>query len=424
VAGWSASASAQTAQTTPQPGETLRAFGWDLLPVVEGRLRAEYWREVGTKESGILLERARLGFDMSHARFEVRVILQEAGATGAGTDLTGGPARFTLTEPHELWGQWDSPSGNTYLRIGRQPITWGEGRLLGDSDWSITGRTLDAARARIAVDRVALECLGAILSNGNVPDIAPYGELFGALIQAAFDPRLSVEGYVIARLAQDTPVPSVEGTVRGQTYTSALRAYGQTRALRWGLEGAYQWGHADDLGKSRSAWAAASHVAYTFPNASLEPTLRFGGAYAAGGNDASVYRTFDPLLPDVHEWHGAMDLFAWSNVEELSAGAEVKPWPRATLVADYRYVRLAAPDGVWRAEDLTTVGSAPGNRKADLGHEADLSLAWSPDAHLALSVGYSLLALGAGGRAIVTANQLGTSNLSHFGYVQGTLRLP
>jgi hypothetical protein len=310
------------------------------------------------------------------------------------------------------------------VRVGRQPITWGEGRLLGADDWSIAARTLDAARGLIGLGAVAFEWLGAILSDASVPTIAPYGELFGARVEAALDRRLSLEGYVLARLAQDTPVPSVDGTVRGQTYTGALRAYGATRALRWGIEGAYQWGHVDELGKDRSAWAAASHVAYTFHGAFLEPALRLGGAYASGGTRASLYRGFDPLLPDVHEWHGAMDLFAWSNEEEVSAGAQVAPWSRASLLAEYRYVRLADAGGAWHAEDLTTIGAAAGNRNADLGHEVDVTLAWSPAPHLDLSAGYSLLALGAGGRAIVSTSQLGTSNPSHYAYLQGTLRIP
>ncbi len=352
------------------------------------------------------------------------MVLQEAGASGTGTDLTGGPTLFALTEPYELWGQWAVPSSETYLRVGRQPISWGEGRLLGASDWSIAARTLDAARGRVAVGAVAFEGLAAILSDPNVPTIAPYGELFGARAEAAFDERLSLEGYLLARLAQDNPVPSVDGTVRGRTFTSGLRAHGETRALQWGVEGAFQWGHADELGKDRSAWAAASHVAYTLPGTPLEPRVRLGGAYASGGQQASVDRVFDPLLPDVHQWHGAMDLVAWSNEEEVSAGAEIVPFPRASLLGEYRYVRLVDPGGIWHTEDLTTVGAAPSNQKADLGHEVDLSLAWSADTHLDFCTGYSLFVLGAGGQAIVSANQLGSSSLFHFAYVQGALRLP
>jgi hypothetical protein len=398
--------------------------GWDLTPVAEGRLRAEYWREVGTKESGTLLERARLGADLSHGPFEARVVLQEAGASGAGTDLTGGPTRFALTEPYELWGQWAAASGATFVRVGRQPVTWGEGRLLGANDWSITARALDAARARLALGSVALEGLAAILTNSSVPAIAPYGELFGARAVAPLDRQLSIEAYVLARLAQDTPVPSVDGTVRGQTYTCALRMYGATRVLRWGVEGAYQWGRVDELGRDRSAWAAAGHVAHTLPRGPLDPSLRFGWAYASGARGGPSYRVFDPLLPDEHEWHGAMDLIAWSNEEEVSVGAAITPFGRGSLVAEYRYVRLADASGIWHAEDLTTIGSAPGNRKADLGHEADVTLAWSPDAHLDLSAGYSLFVLGAGGRAIVAETQLGLPRASHFAYLQGTLRIP
>jgi hypothetical protein len=119
-----------------------------------------------------------------------------------------------------------------------------------------------------------------------------------------------------------------------------------------------------------------------------------------------------------------MSLFAWSNEGEASARVALVPWTDAEVFVEYRYVRLAQSGGVWRAGDLTRIGAATSTTQADLAHEIDAAFTWSTDDRLTLSLGYSLLALGDAGRAIVRENQLGPPDLSHFGYAQVTLSLP
>lgn len=420
VVTWAAAAAAQVA---PEQRTKLVVGGWEFSPVVEARLRAEVRDELG-RQSGVLVERARLGVNVERDSLSARVVMQEAGVLGAGSDLTGGPVRFTVAEPYELWGQWQPGCGSTFLRVGRQPIVWGEGRLLGTNDWAPTGRALDAARVRIGAGRFAFELLGATLTNLNVPSVAPYGELLGARAQAFFDRRLAVEAYALARLAQDNPVPTVAGTARGRTYTGALRTHGAADNLKWGVEAAYQGGYVDELGKDRAAWASAGHVAYAWKQVAIRPELRLGFAFASGDRGGSKYRGFDPLLPDVHQWHGAMSLFAWSNEAEGNVRLSAALGSQAEGVLEYRYARLAEPGGSWLREDLTQIGAAPDNTDRDLGHEVDLAFAWSSGAGVDLSAGYSVLALGAGGRAIASQNQLGLPQLSHFAYAQATLIVP
>ncbi len=401
----------------------LVAGGWTLAPVVDARLRAEYRDDEG-RESGTLVERARLGADVTTGALAARVVVQEAAVIGAGSSLTGGPTRFEAVDLHALWGAWEPSTAPVRLRIGRQPVAWGEGRLLGTDEWSPTGRTFDALTLRAGTESTSVDLLAALLTTAAIPTLEPYGELLGLRAQASWGASIALEAYGLARVAQDTPVPSVLGTVRGTTYTGALRAHGEARAVRWGLEGAYQAGHVDELGEDRSAWALASHVAYVLPGLACRPAIELAVSYASGDRGGRTYRGFDPLFPDVHRWQGAMDVFAWSNEAEASAGLSIAPWAGAQARAEYRYARLAQASGPWFAADLTTIGAAPGNAHADLGHEVDLALTWQTDPRVGLAASYSILALGAGGRAIVAANQLGSGDVSHLVLVQATLRIP
>jgi hypothetical protein len=429
-------ARAQVAAPAP---ETLAVGDWQLAPVVETRLRGEYRHDLDDRDRGLLTERVRLGVDVERGPVEGRVVLQDARLwdLGAGSDTLGQQPQFALTGPYEAWGGAHTASAHpSFVRVGRQAVTWGEGRLLGVSDWSPAGRTLDAVRGRLVVGDGAFELLAAVLSEtvpprGEVIGEA-YGELFGARGEWAFDPLFALDAYALARIAHDDPTTAIlasepSPTVRGQTYTGALRLHGDAHAWTWGAEGAYQLGHSDDLRIDRSAWAAAGHVAYTFDHVLLLPTVRLGASYASGDDGGSTYRAFDPLLPDVHTWHGAMDLFSWSNEEEASFRAAIAPWTDGIAAVEYRYARLAQPGGAWRSAYLQTIGVAPGNTSADLGHEIDAILTWSPWVPVELTAGYSVALLGDGAKAILASlpgSAVSPSGLSHFAYGQATLRVP
>lgn len=421
------------AQVTPPAPEALSVGDWTIVPVAEARVLGEYRHDLDGGDRAVLLERTRLGADASRGPVEARVVLQDARLwdLGGGADMIGQPPQLALTGAYEAWvGAHTDGARPSFVRAGRQPVVWGEGRLLGVDDWSPTGRTLDALRGRLVTGDWAFELLAASLSD-TVPTPgelvgSSYGQLLGARVEWAFDPLFAVEAYGLARFVQDEPLttPDLERSVLGQTYTPALRLHGDAHAWTWGVEGAYQLGHADDLNMDRSAWAAAGHVAYAFEHVLLSPTVRLGVSYASGADGGSTYRAFDPLLPDVHTWQGAMDLFAWSNEEEASARVAIAPWADAVASVEYRYARLAQPGGAWRSAYLETIGVAPDNTQADLGHEIDAVLTWSPWEPLELTGGYSALILGDGARAILAAATFAPPDVAHTGYLQATVRVP
>jgi hypothetical protein len=428
-------------QVAPPAPEAIAVGDWQLAPLMEARVRGEYWHDLDGADRGTLVERARLGIDALRGPVEGRIVLQDARLwdLGGGSDPIGGPGATVLTGAFEAWAEAHTSGARpSYVRVGRQAVTWGEGRLLGVADWAPLPRTLDAVRGRLVLGDAEVEALAASLSDAATSAWQAYGELFGVRGEWALDPLLAAEAYVLVRLAQSDPVQDLEGTVRGQTYTGALRLHGDGHGWTWGAEGALQLGRTEACAgcgtllvfrpaQDRFAWAAAGHAAYTFRHAVLLPTARVGVAYASGDRGGATLRAFDPLLPDVHAWHGAMDLFAWSNQAEASARASIAPWTDAIAAVEYRYARLAEAGGSWRNDYLVTLGVLPTNTKPDLGHEVDASLTWSPWVPVDLAVGYSLLALGDGARAILSARSgVGSTAppLAHFAFAQVSLRLP
>jgi Alginate export len=449
LVAWTFAALAR-AQVAPPAPEALAVGDWRLEPVVEARVRGEYRRDLDGQDKGVLTERVRLGVDVTRGPVEGRVVLQDARVwdLGLASDLLSGPAPVAATGVYEAWGEAHTAGAHpSFLRIGRQEVAWGEGRLLGVSDWSPAGRTLDALRGRHVAGNWSFEVLAAVLEDpatslvttpgSSVSAVAPaYGELFGARVEGAIDPLFVVEAYGLARIAQSNPQASLDSSVRGQTYTPSLRLHGDAHGWTWAAEGAYQLGHADAVtaivqpfttvtyGAPRSAWATAGHLDYALEHVVLSPALRLGGSYASGDHGGTTFRAFDPLLPDVHTWYGSMDLFTWSNELEASARITAVPFTDAVAALEYRYARLAQTGGAWTTGYLDQLIAVPGNTKAELGHEIDARLAWSPWVPVELGAGYSMLVLGDGAKAVLTGSSLPPPPLSHYAYLQATLRVP
>lgn len=423
---WATGVCAQAESAAPV---TLAVGDWRLDPVVELQTRGEYRHDLDDRDRVTLVERARLGVDASRGSFEARLVFQDARSVelSGGYFIAGSPA-IASTGAYEAWAEAHTDGSRpSYLRVGRQAVVWGEGRLLGSADKSPTGRSLDAVRGRLVVDDAAVEILGAVLQDWpSTPgfSVDPYGELFGARAEWASDPLFAIEVDALARLARRDP--SLQTAVEGQTYTGSARLHGDDRRWTWGAEAAYQFGHVDGVTRfgepeftgRRAAWAAAGHLAHTFERAYWEPTVQVAAAYATGDEAGATYRAFDPLLPDVRTWHGAAEAFAWSNEAEASARGAIVPWTEGVVALEYRYVVLAQPGSGWQSAYLQTIGQASGNTHAGLGHEVDATIRWSPWAPVLLEVGYSVLVLGDGAKAILAARQTGVASLSHCAYAE------
>jgi hypothetical protein len=447
------------AQTAPAAPEAIAVGDWQLTPLLQVRTRGEYRHapvDLGGEGSQpvtdafVVMQRSRLGLGAQHGLLRAQVTLQDASAWGQLPPT----ATIAQVQTGAQLGAYEafveaktSAPRPSYVRIGRQAVAWGEGRLLGTADWSPTGRALDAVRGVLSLGVWDFELLGAVLDERRplgtaFEDIAGPAkggeELAGARALWTIDPLVKVELGALARVTQSGAYGAGQSRwtfarASGETYVGSVRVFGEGRGWSYGAEGAYELGRATTLGESRSAYAAAAHVAYTFAMVVLTPTLRLGGAYASGDDGSNTYKQFDPILPEVHTWHGAMDIFAWSNLVEINGRASVVPLTDTSLSLEYRYARMAEPSADWLNAYLGVVGRAPGSSSADLGHELDLAFSWQPWPVMGLVAGYSGLLLGDGARTIMAAQGRGQAQsngtvtpeaVSHLGYVQVTVSMP
>ncbi|WP_394837710.1 alginate export family protein [Pendulispora rubella] len=432
------------AQSAAPAPETFAIGDWTFTPSLQLRTRGEYRRDpvdMGgrnadgsvrrVEDAALVFERSRLGLGADRGPLHAQITLQDSRAWGSSPN---GQARFFA--PFEAYAEARTSSARpAYLRIGRQAIAWGDGRLLGSADWHPVARSLDAVRGHVASGAFDVEAFAAMLEQPQ-PASPTFGQtdflgtstgtqLYGLQIAWALDPLLRVELSGLARIARTVPTGSRFDMSRlyGEAYTGDLRIFGEGRGFKYAIEGAYQFGTARALGVDRAAYAAAAYVGRTFDNVVLTPTLRVGGSFASGDDGQGKYTQFDPLLPDVYTNHGAMDIFAWSNAAELHARLTLVPWTDGVFGLEYRYARLMEASGDWITAPLGTIGRVPSNDKTELGQEGDVFLTWLPWPSLELRAGYSAFILGDGARTIRAA-AYAPAAVAHFGYAQATLTIP
>ncbi len=458
-------------------GAAFELGEWDIAPHVELRLRGEYRRDpvdvggdvfegvavhgdgyrspapaVFIRQSAVgdlwlASSRARLGLRASRRFVAAVVTLQDARVLGwlPGAAASASRPGTGIFEPYraylELFDDAVRDGGGEPLvraRIGRQPITWGEGRLVGDKDWLARGGALDAARVELQFGDglTEVELLAAMLAMpGPVPQ--PLGsttgaarlegsgaQLYGLANRWDVFPLLKLELGVLARIARE-PLP-VE-LVRGDTYVVDLRVHGAWRGVDYAAEGALELGRVASFGTNRELFAGAAAARVDWQTA-LPLDVRFGafGSYASGddsGGTGATQHRFDPILPTVHEHHGMMDLLGWSNSLDVGARVAARPLTQVDVALRYAFLGLAEPTDRWTAGSLAPIGVAPANDSRSLAHELDLRVAYEPWRGVSFDAGYGIAATGSGARAILEASGHGAPELLHFAYLATSARV-
>jgi hypothetical protein len=448
LASWSAvllltgNAAAQ-APAAAETGSGVPALGFVLRPLVQVRARAELFApsaDIGQPAAPVLgtfgptsaapddawvaHERARIGLTAERGIVSGAVVVQDARLWGID-DGGGASVHIGYLEAHA------SDSRDTFVRIGRQEITWGSGRLLGISDFSPTPRALDAARAKTTIGIFDFEVLASILAPpGAIPPEAPGtsvgagsgAQLYGLDAALHIDPLLQVELLGLARIARN-PLPA--WLLPSDTYVTSLRTFGAWDEWSYGLEGALELGRVGVAGghKKLVAGATTAHVDWQ-PGVPSDPTLSLSGSYASGGDGGGTMHRFDPILPDDRAGLGQMGLYTWSNLVEGALCASIVPFDGARVRAGYHYVRLANAGGPWYAASLTLIGQDDTRASGMLGHEVDGAITYDVAPGLELVLGYGAMFTGNKARAILRTPTQAAPNVLHAAFLQATLTAP
>lgn len=398
--------------------EAIELERFRLVPLLDLRLRAEYRHAPVGDDGGfrsplsdhaLLWERARIGLAVERGLVTAAIVLQDVRGIGVPSPsdrISPAEPVLPLTEPHEAYVDLHSQDRSFSVRLGRQQIVLGDGRLVGRSDDLATGRSFDALRVRLHEGDFELGGFAAMLATPGDGDdvdeeVGPGAQLYALDATWHAAPWFGLELTGLARFVRE-PATSIEP---GDLYVAALRAFGEHRGLRYSLLGAFQAGRVAIEGDIADQLAGAFAGRIEWQTA-LPLDLRFGaqGAYATGGADEGASRaSFDPLYADTHAHFGQHALYSWSNLVEVGGDVGARPFDELGLALSYRYVGLADPDGPWRDGFGGRIAQATRNTSASLGHLVGADVSARPFDRFSIEASYSLLLLGDGARTLYGA---------------------
>ncbi|SDC70030.1 Alginate export [Williamwhitmania taraxaci] len=344
-----------------------------------------------TDPTTLVYQRGRVAFSFKADSFQVQLSFQDARIWGQYANSTD----VNAVSVHESWFRyWVNPSWS--FKVGRQEISYDDQRIVGAPDWSIAGKSYDAALCMFEqpISGISASIGGGINRSSDDVFLTDYTKDYF---------RFFTVGYLkksIGSSSSASLLSFVEGNQKKGVATIIYprHTFGSNMIM---TQGAYS----SDLslyiqhGQHESgAKVVAGAVALkgTYKTGSVG-SLYIGGAYYTGTSKAELQKgksnSFIRPYGTAHSLHGYMDYYTKlreikdGGLVDIYVGYKCKFAPKWEAQFDYHYFSLAesgfsdaiAPEGYQRVTSK------------ELGSEVDVMLSYQLAKSFLMQGGYSLM---------------------------------
>lgn len=275
-------------------------------------------------------------------------------------------------------------------RVGRQPLVFGDLRLVSTSNWGNVGPAYDGVRVSYASSGVKLDWFASTVVTpvaGQFDRPRTDRRLHGFYSAFHRGPgSTSVEAYLFWKNNLFAVLP-YGPSGHQDVYTLGTHAFGKLPlGFDYNVEVAMQTGHIAQSGVQ--AWAGHWETSHATGNASWRPRLIAQYRYATGDRDPqdAMAGTFDNLYPG--DKFGTADGIAWRNIHEGILGAEWRPSRKWRTKLAYHAFWLASREDALYATGGAVLAHNPAAASARVGSELDLRVIYQRDSHLQFFAGY------------------------------------
>ena len=401
--------------------EADNVFNLDAQLMTRGELRAGGFKADSLdseRVSHFALGRYRIIADYQRSWLNVRLTPQYTGVWGQGS------AGVVL---YEGWAKMQSKKG-LFVKIGRQELTYDDGRIIGNDDWTMTAPTHDVLKLGYDGESHKVHLLAAYNQNAENIDngiiyysggLQPY-KTMQTLWYHYDTPKKS---FGISLLGMNIGMQNTDQEHPITYYQQLVGTYMSFRPKYWSLEGAfyYQMGK-DEHGMNIDAFMASAKL-------NVKPSENYnlfaGYDYLSGdkyfnvppdGGIGLVFhdkaRGFNAIFGSHHEFYGAMDFFYLSNyvggftpgLQNLYFGGNIKPVNGLSINAAYHYYAIAT--------DLDYV-----NTKT-LGHSVELASSYAFNKAVSVSAGYTFMK---GSETMELLNKVSEKRQLHWAWLMMTI---
>ena len=401
--------------------EADNVFNLDAQLMTRGELRAGGFKADSLdseRVSHFALGRYRIIADYQRSWLNVRLTPQYTGVWGQGS------AGVVL---YEGWAKMQSKKG-LFVKIGRQELTYDDGRIIGNDDWTMTAPTHDVLKLGYDGESHKVHLLAAYNQNAENIDngviyysggLQPY-KTMQTLWYHYDTPKKS---FGISLLGMNIGMQNADQEHPITYYQQLVGTYMSFRPKYWSLEGAFYY----QMGKEEHGMAIDAFMASAKLN--VKPSENYnlftGYDYLSGdkyfnvppdGGIGLVFhdkaRGFNAIFGSHHEFYGAMDFFYLSNyvggftpgLQNLYFGGNIKPVSGLSIYAAYHYYAIAT--------DLDYV-----NTKT-LGHSVELASSYAFNKAVSVSAGYTFMK---GSETMELLNKVSEKRQLHWAWLMMTI---
>jgi Alginate export len=382
-----------------------RADDWYLTIGGEAR---EVWEQIGNDDwgqqpymNGYLNERYMLSFD-AHYGEHVRSFVEFK--SGLNSYRIGGPRPIDEKKLDFQAGFLElgtsKGASSVALRVGRQELEYGSGRLIDVREGPNVRLSFDGFMVKSKIDSWQIDgfAVRPDLDNFGFFDNAP-NHAVGFWGVYATRPSLSKTSTEVYYLGLKRWQATFErGTAQEVRHTLGARisrpVATESSGLDFDYEGAWQFGTFGS-GNIR-AWTVASETGYRFPTIRLKPRFSVKADISSGDNPRSkTLETFNPLFPKGN-YFGVLATTGPGPLNFIDVHPHVETTFPHNVTASVDWIFQ------WRQNVLDGVYSVPGslirpagNSQARfVGHRPGTELHWQVDRHLWFQADYGIFYAG------------------------------
>lgn len=360
--------------------------------------RNENWTDALNDHDGYVLTRTYAHADL-HAR-PVRLFGQLQSSFSNGRRGGPGPIDVDRLDLQQAFVGWSpapaGPSERLEVRLGRQEVQVGSGRIVAARAGANTRKTFDGGLARIRTRRQRTDLFwfnSVATSREEFDNRRESGRyLTGTYTTIGQLPAgANLDVYLLGSREPNRSYVDVIG--RERRWSIGLRPWGKFGAWDYNFEFVGQFGTFAD--ESIRAWTAASDTGFTFASAAGSPRLGLKANIASGDRDRTDDRrgTFNALYPKA-AYFGEISQVGPANFINVHPSVTLRPSDRVTVTLDAVFFwREQVEDGVY-GPNLRLEREPGTSRARHVGNQYDLIFSWQASPFVTVDLSTAIFTAG------------------------------
>lgn len=369
------------------------SFGGETRQRLES-FRNEDWSAGNSGFDPFLLQRYMVHGEVRW-RGRVRLFGQVKAGLQSGRDNGPRPVDENRLDIHQAFVEF-SPTkrSSTVLRLGRQEVNLGSGRLVAIREGPNVRLSFDGGRLNTAVSNwnVSVLALRPVQVNPGIFDDSPEHRqaLIGVYATGDLTRRTPRKLDLYYLWLSRSRARFHSGSGAEERHSLGFRLWGKRSALDWDYEGVAQFGRFRDA--RIRAWTIGTNTGYTFEDVKWKPRIGLKADYTSGDGSPQDRKlgTFHAMFPKGNYFSQA-DVLGPYNLIDLHPAVNLEIGRGFSIVHDVDlFWRASARDGLYNVPGIPII--APGNSNARyVGHGVNFGFDWKVNRNLTLEGEYQRL---------------------------------